>query len=321
VGVKEDLQQLEQQIKQYREQLYGRYNELFNKLANKNRLILNTFKNYVAMPSLINGYVLGKEVLIPQTNLDTVVEPKINWAGATRWYEMPHSPRNYELISVPVFEFDPVSDAEALKQLSKELNAHRILQVVYCKLDIDVDIEPTMEDALFKYVFCDKTYDHGRLDEDYELPETWCVYGVTHNGKIFRLNKVLEGARWIHAYYSKFTVICMDIFFGDVELEFVNDGTKWTETSVFLRLGMFDETYENKYVWMFGDKELKNNYILIRKSATGLDAVMLLFEGEANAISALTSRPEWLWNMSIHSASSLLFAVPSVSQFRKTVTG
>jgi len=324
MGVKEDLQNLENQIKQYREQLYSRYNELLQKFASKSRIIIQEFKNYIEKPTFKIGDVLGKKYLIPDVTLDTVREPTIKWTGDTRYYRITpeegkrgSTVREYELIAMPVFEFDPVSDKQVIEAWIKKKNVLVFADNIYVKADKDVPEHTTFEDAINKYFFCNEIWDMGRLVDDYNPPDTAQVWALYHDGTLYRLKRVPKGTRIIKLYNSSYDDIAMDVFLGELEFYRPDTDKSWLEDAVYIELYELWSRFGDKAVWMFGNKELRRLFLILRKGGMGWDVFTLMFKHEAEELaSRIQTVQEWIQVHPCSLASSLLRAY-TLAQLRK----
>lgn len=324
MGVKEDLQNLENQIKEYREELYGRYNDLLQKFASKSRVIIQEFKNYIETPTFKISDVLGKKYLLPNITLDTVKEPKFNWTGSTRYYKITpeegqrgSTVREYELIATPVFEFDPISDRQVIEQWVRKRSVFVFADNIYVKADIDVPELTSFEDAINKFFFCNEILDVGRIQDDYNLSENAQVWAIYHDGTLYRLNKIPAGTRLVQLYNSDYTDITMIIYIGELEFYRPDTDKYWSEDAVYIELSSLYTRFGDKATWMFGNKEVRKHYLVIRKGGMGWDIFALMFQDEAEELSSrVQSIQEW---MQVHPSSlaSTVLRMYTLEQLRK----
>jgi len=301
MAVKEELETLKSTIIEYRDQLYARYDELFKKFASKSRAVLMEFRNFVGTPRIRVGNVLGKKYLLPNIIPDTMTEPKISWIGPKRYYKIVpeagqrgSTVREYDLVAMPVFEFDPISDVQAIQEWAKKQSVYVFTNSIYVRADRDVEQLTTFEDILYKYFFCDEVIDYGRTEYDMALWDDLPVWTAYYDGTIYCAHRVPAGARYVHIYNSLYPQIYMWIFMGEIEFYCPDTGRYWTEDAVFIELSDLAPMFGNKATWMFGNREIRAWFIMLRKGGLNWDIFVLMRRSEAEMLASRMLYPgEW----------------------------
>lgn len=279
MSVRDDLVNLKNEMESYRDELYAKYMLLYSLIEDKNREMIVRFRELVQDPILEVKDFLGKKIVAPTCSTAEVVEPKFTWAGNVMRYGLPRTVRNYDLISVPMFEFDPITDKALLEEVLKNANTMPLRSYIIARFEHETFPDPTQEDVSYQYVVCDSVVDYGTYDE--EVPFENFGFFVMTDGSMFTTVKLYEGTKVTGFYWSKNIHVNFITLSGKIMFKNVDTEETFDEEGILIQLSAIDYIFGAGARWLYATTEIPGMGLYIRKTGIGIDVIPLYHETDA----------------------------------------
>ncbi len=185
------IDQLIQDMQQYRKELIAKHREWMEKIAIPTRQIVDTFKNVIITPEYSIIECAGNKFIVPKMDVSPPQLPLVKYQGELFPFRKPHTVRDYDLIAPPVFQFD-------VDEINKALNyfGHTVIRnLLFAVYPKDVGLEASIEDAVSKYFAVEEVNFIEVGVEDHVYPEWYDTYFLDKNNNKWRVAKFLAGYR------------------------------------------------------------------------------------------------------------------------------
>ena len=271
MGAKEELQQLVDNMKQYRKTLLDKYDELMRKTESISRQVVDNWESLMQKVEFEVKEVIGNKYLTPPLTISEITYPKFNYVGRTFMYDLPKTVRKYELPSLPFFEFD----MQKIEELVKHGDLLPIKHLFVVKVPKDVEEEGDFEDTHWKYFMLKDVYEPWISSEDKTISEDALAHFLNVKGQHLRVSKVLANHEVKYYYNDKYDWVYAWVYSGQIELYCYDTNENYTIDGSYVELSPTGLQTGYPYRWHCGDKKLNSLNVLIIRTEKGVDVVEL----------------------------------------------
>jgi len=271
MSVKEELQTLVNNMKEYRKTLLDKYDELMRKTETISRQVVDNWESLMQKVEFEVKEVIGNKYLTPPLTISEITYPKFKYVGKTFMYDLPKTVRRYELPSLPFFQFD----MQKIEELVKHGDLLPVKYLFVVKLPKEVELEGDFEDTHWKYFMLRDVYEPWISSEDKTIPEDAIAHFLNAKGQHLRVSKILANHEVKYYYSDKYDWLYAWIYSGQIELYCYDTNEYYVIDGSYVELSPTGLQTGYPYRWYCGDKKLNSLNVLIIKTEKGVDIVEL----------------------------------------------